>query len=115
MDNRIFIAIILFIIANILTWFQVNSQFLWTWWKEHPIITILIYSIPTSFSFFYAWKLGVESMGGELWPVRMIGFGVSTIMFTTLTYILMKEGLSTKTLVCLALSLAIILIQIFWK
>ena len=115
MDNRIFIAIILFIIANILTWFQVNSQFLWTWWKEHPIITILIYSIPTSFSFFYAWKLGVEAMSGELWPVRMIGFGISTIMFTILTYGFMKEGLSTKTLICLALSLAIILIQIFWK
>jgi len=115
MDKRIIFAILLFITANILTWFQVNSQFLWTWWKEHPITTILIYSVPTSFSFFYAWKFGVESMAGELWPVKMIGFGVSTIIFTLITYVLMKEGLSAKTLVCLALSLAIILIQILWK
>ena len=79
------------------------------------MFTVLIYSIPTSLSFFYAWKIGVEVSGGELWPVRMIGFGVSTIMFSTLTYVMMKEGLNAKTLVCLGLSIAIIMIQIFWK
>ena len=115
MNSKIIIAIVLFIIANILTWFQVNSQFLWTWWKERPFMTVLIYSIPTSLSFFYAWKFSVEAMGDKLWPAKMIGFGVSTIVFTGLTYIMLEEGLSEKTLVCLFLSILIILIQVLWK
>ena len=115
MDKKIIIAIILFIIANILTWFQVNSQFLWSWWRDRPLFTVIIYAIPTSLSFFYAWKLGVEYSNGQLWPVRMIGFGISTIMFSILTYALMKEGLDAKTIVCVILSVVIIAIQMLWK
>jgi hypothetical protein len=115
MNYKLLIAIILFIIANILTWFQVNSQFIWDWWKARPMLTVLIYAFPTSLSFFYAWKFGVEAMGGQLWPVRMVGFGISTIMFTGMTYFIMREGLTAKTITCLFLSILIILIQVLWK
>ena len=60
-------------------------------------------------------KYFVAEYDGELWPSRLIGFGIGTIIFTILSYIFFKEPLSTKTLVCLGLSFAIVAIQIFWK
>ena len=114
MNKGMIIAIILFAIGNVLAWFQSNSQFIWKWWYDHPISTILIYSIPTSFAFFFGWRYAVESMG-TLWSARMLGFGISTIIFGLMTYAIMEESITYKTAICLILAIAIILIQILWK
>ena len=114
MDKNLIIAILLFAVGNVLAWFQANSQFLWKWWYDHPILTVFIYAVPTSMAFFFGWRYSVGVLG-ELWAARMIGFGVATIIFSTMTYLIMDEGLSYKTLLCLLLSVAIILIQILWR
>jgi len=115
MNKNIIIIIILFAIGNILAWFQSNSQFLWKWWYDHPMTTILIYSIPTAFTFYFGWRFAVEAFGGSLWSARMFGFGVATIIFAVMSYVFKGEGITVKTAVCLALSLVIIFIQVFWK
>ena len=72
-----FLIITLFVIGNVLAWFQSNSQFMWTWWYDHPITTVLIYSIPTGLAFFYGWRYAVEHFDGSLWAARMFAFGVA--------------------------------------
>jgi len=114
MNKVVVYAIILFIFGNILAWFQANSQFLWEWWYEHPVTTVMIYAVPTSLAFFFGWRYAVEATG-SLWSARMLGFGVATIIFGIMSYALKGEGITFKTSICLLLSVAIILIQVLWK
>ena len=109
------IGIALFAAGNILAWFQFNSQFVWDWWKDKPVLPNLIFAIPMGLCFWYAIKYIVEDTG-LLWTSKLIGFGVSNVIFAILTYILLKESILTaKTITCLLLSIVIISIQLFWK
>ena len=109
------IGIMLFTVGNILAWFQFNSQFVWDWWKDRPFLSNVIFAIPMGLCFWYAIKYIVEDTG-LLWTSKLIGFGVSNVIFAALTYLLLKESiLVPKTLICLLLSVIIIGIQITWK
>ena len=108
-------GIIFFLVGNVLAWFQFNSQFVWDWWKDKPITSNLIFAIPMGICFWYAVKNIVEATG-QLWASKLVGFGVSNVVFGILTYILLRESVFTaKTLSCLILACVIIAIQIFWK
>ena len=108
-------GILFFTIGNVLAWFQYNSQFVWPWWRDKPVITNLIFAIPMGLCFWYAVKQVVDTTG-LLWTSKLVGFGVSNVFFAILTYFFMKESMLTpKTMICLVLSMAIIGIQIFWK
>jgi hypothetical protein len=50
-----------------------------------------------------------------LWPSRLIGFVIGTIMFTIMSVSLFGEPITIKTGVCLGLSLMILMVQLFWK
>jgi multidrug transporter EmrE-like cation transporter len=52
---------------------------------------------------------------GQLWPSRLIGFGIGIIVFVALSWVLFKEPVTLKTLTCLLLAASILLVQIFWK
>jgi len=45
----------------------------------------------------------------------LIGFAVGVIVFAVLSHFVMKEPFSLKTIICLVLASAILIIQIFWK
>ena len=108
-------GILLFVIGNIIAWFQFNSQFVWEYWKAKPLLSNLIFSVPMGLCFWYAIKYIVED-AGALWPSKLIGFGVSNVVFAVLTWLILKESILTaKTISCLALGMMIILIQIYWK
>ena len=112
---KILIGSLFFVVGNILAWFQFNSQFVWDWWKDRPILSNLIFAIPMGLCFWYAVKYIVEDTG-QLWSSKLIGFGVGNIIFAIFTYIFLKESMfAPKTLLCLFLSAVIISIQIFWK
>ena len=68
--------------------------------------------IPLSYIFITATKLGYEFFG-NLWPIRIIGFSIGTIVFSFMTFYFMGEGLAPKTIICILLSLMIIMVQIF--
>jgi multidrug transporter EmrE-like cation transporter len=57
----------------------------------------------------------VEAYNGEIWPSRLIGFGIGIIVFSLMSYFLFKEPFTAKTVVCLFLAVLIILVQVFWK
>ena len=109
------LGIILFVLANILAWFQFNSQFVWKWFEDRPIMTNCIFAIPMGIIFWHAVK-SVVNESGELWTSKLIGFGVGNIVFAILTWYFMKESILTpKTLMSMTLASAIIGIQVFWK
>tara|TARA_R110000751_G_scaffold46421_4_gene104498 strand:+ start:346 stop:531 length:186 start_codon:yes stop_codon:yes gene_type:complete len=60
-------------------------------------------------------KFAVEEMG-EAWGPRLLGFGLSYLVFPFLTYYYFGESVfSPKTLICIILSVIIVGIQVFWK
>jgi hypothetical protein len=96
-------------------WFGSNSQIVWDWWADKPILAAVVYGIPASLLFWHGTKYGFAAMN-ELWGPRFLGFGMSYLTFPVLTWWLANETMFTaKTMVCVLLSFTIMGIQIFWK
>jgi hypothetical protein len=114
MKNLIY-GILLFLLGQSMIWFQTNGQFVWPWFKKNPIFIALIGGTTISYMFIIATNLVAEYYGGEIWPGRFLGFATGMVAFSVLTYIIMGEPLTTKTVVSLLISLLLVCIQIFWK
>ena len=105
---------LLFLLGQIMVWYQVNGQFISEWIKERPL-TMSLMGVPVSFVYIYATQYLVEAFNGDLWPQRLIGFSMGMIAFAFLTYIHLNQAITLKTAVTLALATAIVVIQIIWK
>ena len=112
----LFIGIGAFFVAHVLTFYQLNGQFLksTSWFKDN---TVTVAAAGIILSFFYIWgtKYAVQGMGGLLWPARFIGFGVGMIIYAVMVNYHFNEGINNKTWVSLALALILICIQVLWK
>lgn len=108
------LGVFFFFLAQITTWFQLNGQFLWGWFKNNTFI-LALFGIPISYFYIWATKYTVEGLNGTLWPARFMGFGIGILVYAVLLSVFFKEGINLKTFVSLLLSLSLILIQIFWK
>ena len=104
----------LFFLTHIFIWFQINGQFVWKWFAEHPIL-LAIFGAPISFLLILSTKYMVDGFGGLLWPGRLVGFSLGMIVFAILTAYFMNEGMTPKTIVSLILATALVAIQILWK
>lgn len=105
---------LLFLLGQILVWYQINGQFISTWMKNHPLAVSFL-GVPISFVYIYATQHLVEAFNGEMWPQRLIGFAMGMIAFSFLTWFHLNQAITLKTAVTLALALAIVVIQIMWK
>ena len=112
--RNLILGSVLFLIGQVAVFYQINGQFFSKWFKEHPLLTILL-GIPISAVYLYGAKYLVAAFEGELWPTRLIAYAIGIFAFTVLTYLHLNEGITMKTGVCLLLSVAILLIQLFWK
>ena len=112
----LFIGIGAFFIAHVLTFYQLNGQFLKStdWFKNNITLTAAAGII---LSFFYIWgtKYAVSGFNGLLWPARFIGFGVGMIIYAIGVSYFFNEGITTKTAVSLIISISLICIQVLWK
>ena len=111
---HIFYGIVWGVLAQILTFLQLQGQLKYEWFKNHLYI-VMFMGIPISFMFMQSVKHFVLAFGGEIWPSRLIGFGIGVTIFTVMSEVMFKEPFTLKTAVCLFLGLLIILVQIFWK
>ena len=102
------------LIAQALTFFQLQGQLKYQWMKDHTWVVVLM-GIPISFMFMQSVKHFVEAYDGEIWPSRLIGFGIGVFVFSTMAHLMFREPFTLKTGICLFLALLIILTQIFWK
>jgi hypothetical protein len=76
---------------------------------------MLLAAMPISYLFIKSVEFLVKAYDGQMWPSRLIGFGIGAIIFTLMSWWLFKEPFGLKTAVCMILATAILLIQIFWK
>ena len=107
--NKLFMAISVSLIGHILAWFHMQAQFKWTWASNAWFI--IIGGIPISYAFFYGTRWYYEYFG-NYWYVRPVGFGLATLTFSILTWLVLGETPDTKTWFCLFLSILIICIQL---
>jgi|TARA_Y100000992_G_scaffold248475_1_gene180102 hypothetical protein len=99
--NKLFYALFLSLLGNIVAWFHMNAQFKWDWAKEQW--WILLGGIPISYLFFYSTKMFYEHYG-SYWAVRPIGFGIATLTFGFLTMIVLNELPSQRIIISLILA-----------
>ena len=110
--SKLIMSLALATITNIFAWFQLNGQFL----KNAPAWVssktfVLLMGAPLGLAFWYATKWSYEHFGFT-WNFRLIGFGIGTITFGSMSWLLLNEIPTIKTIIFLLLATAIILIQI---
>lgn len=108
------VGILFGLIAQVLTFLQLQGQMKWESFKNNYWIIVSI-GIPISMSFMYSVKCMVLAFNGQMWPSRLIGFSIGAIVFTYLSWVLFSEPINIKTFICLLLAIAILIIQLFWK
>lgn len=101
----------LLLVGHILIWIQSNGQLMWSSFRNN-VFLVCLFGIPLSFMFINATRIGYDVFENELWPVRVIGFSIGTIVFTFMTYLFLGEAITAKTLICILLSVVIILVQV---
>lgn len=109
-----FLGLLYGIIAQILTFVQLQGQFKYEWIKNNPVYMAAI-GFPLSLLYISSVKHMVAHFDGNMWPSRLLGFATGVIVFTVMSWAWFKEPLSLKTLICLGLAVCIMLIQLFWK
>ena len=84
-------------------------------WYEKYLWVILISSVPLSWCYIKSVEHFITAFNGQLWPSRLIGFGLGITIFSIMSHYMFKEPFTPKTIVCIGLGLIIIALQIFWK
>lgn len=101
-------------IAQIMTFLQLQGNIKYGWFQKYPAI-LLLASIPVSYCFIKSVEYFVIAYKGEIWPSRLIGFGIGVIVFGLMSWLLFNETFTAKTLICLLLAAGIVAIQILWR
>ena len=108
------IGICFFVVGQVLGWYQLNLQKMYDWWANKPVISAIALGVPTSIFFWYGWKY-ISEATNSVWTARFIGSSAGFVVFPILTWFMLGESMfTTKTMICLMLSVLIILIQIFY-
>ena len=115
MDKRMIYGFLFFTAAQMVAWYQLNSQFVWEYWKDKAILSSFLFAIPVSLLFWYGTK-NTYAASEALWTCRFLAFSSGMLVFSFLTWVHLQESIfSLKTMLCLLLSCAIIAIQVFMK
>jgi len=112
--NDLLVGVFLFTIAHILTFYQLNGQFIWKWFQKNEWVIIVSGVI---LSVFYIWgtKYTVQGLDGLFWPTRFIGFGIGMIIYALGVSYFFNEGMNAKTFISLGLAVLLVCIQVLWK
>jgi hypothetical protein len=84
-------------------------------WFPKYFWPVLLMSVPLSWLYIKSVEHFLAAFDGQLWPSRLIGFGLGITIFSIMSHFMFKEPLTPKTLVCVGLGLIIIAIQVIWK
>ena len=109
---KIFFTTLLFILANVLIWYQLNSQLVWKWAEGYKSMWLMsLLGIPISLLLWYCTKIGYIGFG-NLWAVRFMGFATSMLVFPIMTYWYLGEPMTMKVILTLGLAVIIMLLQL---
>jgi hypothetical protein len=111
---NIIYGILFGLLGQIGSYLQLQGAMKLGWFPKY-FWPVLIMSIPLSWFYIKSVEYFVEAFDGQLWPSRLIGFGLGIIVFSIMSHFLFKEPFTPKTIVCIGLGLTIIALQILWK
>ncbi len=115
MSYKFILACLLITAGQVVSWYGTYSPFIWKWARVNMHFLPLIFSIPTGYLFLYGMRFAIEEMG-DAWGPRLLGFGLSYLVFPLLVYYYFGESFTNpKTLICILLSFVIVAIQVFYK
>lgn len=106
--------ILYLMLGNIMAWYQLQGQFLTNpFFKQlfSKDIAVVFLGLPIGWLFWRSTTLSYEIFGG-VWNVRLIGFGVGTLVFAIMTMGILKELPSWHTVISIVLAVAIIMLQL---
>ena len=101
----------LLFLGHILVWLQSSGQLAWKSFRDNTLL-LSLFGVPFSYLFIQATRIGYEVFEENLWPCRIMGFTIGTIVFTFMTYFFLGETITIKTGICLVLCIIIILVQV---
>ena len=107
--NKLLMALGISLLGHIWAWFHMQGQFKYEWARS--LWWIGFGGVPISFAFYYGTRWYYEYFG-NYWYVRPIGFGMATLIFGILTWLILDELPDTRTIICLCLSVIIIILQL---
>ena len=106
------LTIILFMLVNVVIWYQLNSQLVWDWAKGTKSMWIMsLLGIPISLLLWLGTKWGYIAFG-SLWAVRFMGFAASMLTFPIMTYFYLGEPMTLKVWITMILAIIIMLLQL---
>ena len=112
-SHNMMIAMVLFMCGHVLAWYTHNSQFVWDFWKDRPLLANVLFGLPCGILFWYGTRYAVAATD-LLWTSRFVAFSLSYMTFPLMTWWYMGETMfTTKTLLCTILAFMIIFVQIF--
>ena len=109
--NKLHLALCMQMVGGVLAFFQLQGWVVWDKKWLQSIWWMYITSLVIAPMFFYSTKWSYEHFGA-FWNMRLGGFGISTIVFGVMSWLLIGEIPTIKTVISLLLALAIILIQV---
>jgi len=112
--SSIFFILVVYLFSQAFTFYQLQGHLWSEWIKKNPFLMALL-GLPVGYLVILASREMVSLYNGETWPNRIIGFSIGVIVFSIMAWYILKEPMTTKTLICLCLSFVILLIQLFWK
>lgn len=111
---NIIYGILFGLLGQIGSYMQLQGAMKLGWYPKY-FWPVLIMSIPLSWFYLKSVEYFVAAFDGQLWPSRLIGFGLGILIFGIMSHFMFKEPFTPKTLVCIGLGVSIIGIQILWK
>ena len=88
------------IFGQIISFLQLQGSIKYGWSRKYPII-VLLSALPSTWLYIKSVEHLVDWGNGQLWPSRLIGFGIGIFIFVTLSMVLFKEPATLKTITCL--------------
>mgnify|MGYP006935486133 CR=1 FL=1 len=110
---KLIYGMLIIVLAQVVSYVQLQGQGKWQFFKDYPLI-IMFLGLPIGYLLINSTML-INGYFGTTWQGRLIGQGIGVIVFSLMSYFLFKENLTIKTCICIALSVIVILINIYWK
>ena len=107
-------GIVFGILGQIGSFMQFQCSFKYNWMDKYPVL-LLLSGIPVSWFYIKSVHYLIEAFKEEMWPGRLIGFGIGVVVFAAMSTLLFRETITLKTVVSLLLACSIVGIQIIWK
>ncbi len=110
--SKLTLMFIYMIIGNVMAWFQLQGQFMGGRFAHimKQDWTVVVLGIPIGWLFWRSATLSYEYFGA-VWNIRLIGFGVGTIIFAILTMSILKELPGWHSVISVILAAVIIMLQ----